>query len=239
MHKSLDELYHAFLTQPQFPCVAARESVARQQAACFVADHMACPKDDAAILDFLYNFIDNYRTGGNIFYSAAIIFKQPGIHSEEMFDQLMWQRLQALSDRDAVLYPYDKRVVPDPGSQNFSFSLKEEAFFIIGMHPHSSRPTRRFDYAALVFNPHAQFEKMKETGQYVKMKNIVRKRDLAYSGSVNPMLNDFGNLSEVYQYSGRQYDEQWECPLKINHAATQYHSAPQRDSLPFEERATP
>jgi hypothetical protein len=41
----------------------------------------------------------------------------------------------------------------------------------------------------------------------------VRKRDIAYSGSINPMLNDFGNASEVYQYSGKQYTSDWVCPF--------------------------
>ncbi len=54
--------------------------------------------------------------------------------------------------------------------------------------------------------------------KYDMMKNAVRKRDVAYSGSVNPMLKDFGKASEVFQYSGRKYDENWQCPLKIHHA---------------------
>ncbi len=52
------------------------------------------------------------------------------------------------------------------------------------------------------------------------MKNAIRKRDVAFSGSVNPMLEDFGKTSEVYQYSGRNYDSNWQCPLKITHATT-------------------
>lgn len=39
---------------------------------------------------------------------------------------------------------------------------------------------------------------------------------MAYSGSINPMLEDFGTSSEVYQYSGRKYDAEWRCPLKFN-----------------------
>jgi FPC/CPF motif-containing protein YcgG len=55
------------------------------------------------------------------------------------------------------------------------------------------------------------------------MKNTVRKRDIAFSGSVNPMLQDFGESSEVYQYSGRKYDDSWQCPLKITHAETKHN----------------
>ena len=211
------EDYLAFLNDKAFPCIGAKTSLSKGQLKCMVAPHMACPKDDQYILQFLYNFIQAYRNSTELFHSAAIIFRQPAVANEEMFDALLWQRLQALSDLDAETYGYDERVNPVPTSSFFSFSLKEEALFIIGMHPSSSRLARRFKYPTLVFNPHAQFEKLRETNRYEKMKSTIRKRDIAYSGSVNPMLEDFGESSEVYQYSGRKYDIHWQCPLKLNH----------------------
>jgi len=220
----IDE-YQDYILNKNFPCVAARAAVTRQQIKCLVAGHIACPKDDQAILEFLYAFIESYRQSEDLFHSAAIIFKSPEIMSETLFDTFLWQRLQALSDLDAQQYGYDKRVKADPNSPDFSFSLKEEAFFIIGLHPGSSRPARQFRYATLVFNPHAQFEQMREADQYGKMQQIVRKRDIAFAGSINPMLQDYGTASEVYQYSGRQYDKSWQCPLRINHDANTYYSA--------------
>ncbi len=182
-----------------------------------VATHMGCPKDDLAILQFLYSFVDDYRQSGEMYHSAAVIFQQPTFLTEAIFDEFLWQRLQSLSSMDAANFSYDARVDFDPSSPRFSYSLKEEAFFIIGLHPGSSRATRQFKYPTLVFNPHRQFEQLKETTKYQSLQHVVRKRDIAYSGSVNPMLQDFGAASEVYQYSGRRYDEQWQCPLKINH----------------------
>lgn len=176
---------------------------------------MACPNDDRRILDFIYDFTEMYRKSEKGFYSAGIIFKEPGNIDEKMFDIFMWQRLQALRNMDALEYTPDSRVDADPHSENFSFSLMSEAYFIIGLHPESSREARRFKYPALIFNPHAQFTEMKTAARYEKMKTIVRKRDMAFSGSVNPMLTDFGEASEVYQYSGRKYDSDWKCPLNF------------------------
>jgi FPC/CPF motif-containing protein YcgG len=96
---------------------------------------------------------------------------------------------------------------------------------VIGLHPASSRPARQFAYPALIFNPHAEFEKLRTTQSYEKMKHIVRGKDMMYSGSINPMLTDFGTASDVYQYSGKQYDTDWQCPLKTNHARPQHHPA--------------
>ena len=93
------------------------------------------------------------------------------------------------------------------------------------MYPSSSRPLRRFSYPVLVFNPHLQFELLRRSGKYEKMQQVVRKRDIAISGSIKPMLKDFGEASEVYQYSGRKYDETWQCPSKINHAGIEHNTS--------------
>ena len=211
------EQYKSFIYRQEYPCVAAKEAVRKQRVKVFVAGHMACPKDDRAILDFMYNFVDEYRSSGDFFHSAAIIFpSHDTIPSEEMFEAMLFQRLQSLADMGGQEYAYDKRVSSDPTSRAFSFSIKEEAFYIIGLHPNSSRAARRFEHPTMVFNPHQQFEVLRSTHRYEKMKNIVRKLDTAYSGSVNPMLQDFGNSPEVFQYSGRKVDQSWQCPLKIN-----------------------
>ncbi len=170
--------------------------------------------------------MDEYRRSKDFYHTAAIIFTGPQIYNEEMFDTFLWQRLQALEILDAKTYTYDSRVEADPSSAKFSFSIKEEAFYIIGLHTASSRQARQFKYPTLVFNPHAQFEQLKETAKYDMMKNAVRKRDIVFSGSVNPMLQDFGESSEAFQYSGRKYDESWQCPLKITHAETKHNSSP-------------
>lgn len=229
MHPANTEIikeYLAYLKQKEFPCIGAKAALAKQQVKCMVADNMACPNDDAEILRFLYDFVDAYRNSKEFYHSAAIIFSGPQIIDEEIFDDLLWQRLQSLENLDAKNYHYDNRVEADPSSAKFSFSIKEEAFYIIGIHPASSRHARQFKYPTLVFNPHAQFEQLRETTKYEVMKNVVRKRDIAISGSVNPMLEDFGKSSEVYQYSGRKYDDSWQCPLKINHEQTKNNTTP-------------
>lgn len=214
--------YAAFLQSDNFPCVAAKAALQRKQVRTLVVGHMACPADDMRILDFVYQFVDDFRKSETSFHSAAVIFQQPENISEDNFEMYMWQRLQSLSDKDACNFPFDARVSLNPNSPDFSFSLKSEAFFVIGLHPASSRPGRRFKYPALVFNPHAGFDQMRAQNQYEKMKNIVRKKDLAISGSINPMLDDFGNSSEAFQYSGKKYSALWECPLQIKHGTTNY-----------------
>lgn len=212
-HTTIQNDYIGFLNQQKFPCIAARAAVAKKHIQSMVAYHMECPAQDEAILNFMYRFVDRYRASTQPYHSAAIIFQQPSDITEEKFDELMWLRLKSLSVHDKKEYVHDPRVDEDPSSPKFSFSLKEEAFFIIGLHPGSKRKARRFKYPTLVFNPHAEFERLRKLNRYDKMKEAVRKRDLEYSGSVNPMLKDFGEVSEIHQYSGVRHDERWKCPL--------------------------
>ncbi|HUQ65991.1 MAG TPA: guanitoxin biosynthesis heme-dependent pre-guanitoxin N-hydroxylase GntA [Flavitalea sp.] len=222
-YNPLIEEYHSFIANPHFPCVAAKAANAHKQIRCMVAGNMLCPADDELILRFIYSFIDDYRIAKSLYHSATIIFSGPETKNEEFFDSMLWNRLQALSDLDALNYSYDNRVSADPASPLFSFSLKEEAFFVIGLHPSSSRLSRRFKYPTLVFNPHDQFELLRTQEHYEHMKHTVRNRDIKLSGSINPMLDDYGSSSETFQYSGRQYNSDWKCPLHISHANTNDH----------------
>jgi FPC/CPF motif-containing protein YcgG len=211
--------YFDFISTKEFPCVAAKTALTWQQIHCLVVDHLACPKDDAAILEFIYDFVDAYRASEKLYHSAAIIFRGPTVPNEAMFEELFWQRLQSLANLDAQHYGQDPRVTADPNSPEFSFSLKEEAFFVVGLHPGSPRVARQFKYPTLVFNAHAQFEQIRSNGRYDSLRDTIRTRDVAYSGSVNPMLQNFGTASEVYQYTGKVYDDAWKCPFLNPHHA--------------------
>jgi uncharacterized protein len=207
-----------FIKNKSFPCIGAKTAMAKSQLSCMVAGHISCPTHDQEIVSFLYSFIDKYRLSENHFHSAAIIFTAPEEITEAYYECAMWQRLQAISNIDAKNFPFDKRVSSDVSSPLFSFSVKEEALFIVGMHAASSRDARRFKYSAIIFNPHAQFEALKQTNKYKSLQTSVRKRDLAFSGSINPMLNDHAISPEILQYSGKNYGNSFTCPLKINHA---------------------
>jgi hypothetical protein len=217
--------YINYIASDGFPCIAAKAAVAKHQVQCMVADHLACPHNDEGILQFIYNFVDSYRSSDALYHSAAVIFKGPDVISEELFENFLWMRLQALADLDSKRYDYDKRVDSNPDSGKFSFSLKEEAFFIIGLHPANSRPTRRFRCPVLTFNPHAQFEELRDLNKFENMQRVVRKRDLAFSGTINPMLENYGTSSEAHQYSGKHYDQEWQCPLNIHHAKSKPDTA--------------
>ncbi len=213
LNQNIISSFYSFIRNIDFPCVAAKDALAKDNVKIFIAENIACPVDDKNILEFMYAFTDAYRRSQKGFHSAAIIFKDCSLKDQNIFDACLWKRLAALRKMDEQNYHHDPRVDSNPMSAGFSFSIKEEAYFILALHAGSSRPARQFQYPTLIFNPHAQFEEMKTTARYEKLKAVVRKKDIALAGSINPMLADFGEASEVYQYSGRQYDKDWKCPL--------------------------
>lgn len=136
--------------------------------------------------------------------------------AEITFERELWTQLQALHEADA--HGWDPATSPDPTHKDFSFSFAGRSFYIIGMHPDASRPARRFPRPALVFNLHAQFERLRETGSYEKMRDLIRERDTEQTGGMNPMLADFGKRSEAVQYSGRAVAGAWQCPFHPENA---------------------
>jgi FPC/CPF motif-containing protein YcgG len=191
--------------------------MAKHRLSHFVGSDLRCPQDDQRIINSLYQFIEQFKQSPSTLCSAIVMFQEPHELSEGDFDNLLWARLQALADIDASNYVYDLRVSNDPTARNFGFSIMSEALYVIGLHPGSSRPARRFSQPAIVFNPHAQFEWLRTRGKYDVMKRAVRERDLDYAGSVNPMLTDFGDSSEAIQYSGIQDGNNWKCPFVSRH----------------------
>lgn len=215
---ALRGLLDEFLSREDYPCVPAKSANNRDNIELLVGDNITQPMNDVELYSALLDFGKNLAldTIDNISFKTLInIYRQPTDLSEEEFEQALWDRLQNLHNFDAVRgQSWDENVDSDANSSHFSMSIGGHSFFIVGLHPHASRLARRFSYPALVFNLHAQFEVLRERNKYERIKGMVRKRDIEFSGGPNPMLEDFGNDSEAPQYSGRKVDENWECPLQ-------------------------
>lgn len=206
--------FRHFIKGPDFPCVGAKAAVGRGQMRFVVARDLRSAWDDLRIYGALLDVATAYRSDPRLFQSFVVIFEQPDRISEGAFERNLWARLQSLADKDAWHgQDYDTRVSDDPQSPHFSLSFGGEAFFVVGLHPDASRPARRFERPALVFNLHDQFERLRAEARYEPLREAILERDMAVSGSVNPMLNRHGSVSEARQYSGRAVDGDWTCPF--------------------------
>ena len=210
----LAKRFRAFVRDPDFPCVGAKSALAKDQMRIVVGRDMCSAWDDLRIYPNLLDLASSYAREPTLFHSLAILFETDNELDEEAFEQCLWARLESLTDKDDFHgQPADPRVSADPGDPHFSLSFGGEAFFVVGLHPRASRPARRFERPALIFNLHDQFEQLRASGVYNKMRSTIIARDVALAGDANPMLARHGSISEARQYSGRAVAADWACPF--------------------------
>ncbi len=210
--KSSIRALKSFLRRKAYPCLGAKSALSRRTLECFCAEDISRSIDDQRIAARLQSFASR-TNDDDVFVSVAVLFPGSAQLSEIEFEQALWQRLRAIHAIDRGSYAWDPSVNNDPTSGNFSMSVGGKGFFVIGLHPGASRLARRFQCPVMVFNLHSQFEQLRADGRYEKLRSTIVARDIAFSGSSNPMLATYGQRSEARQYSGRVVSDDWVCPF--------------------------
>lgn len=211
----LKKAFFQHIKKIDYPCVMAKSALLSGSIHTVIAEAF-CPAlfHVRKVLVDIYEAIDAIENQPG-YHSIAVLFRQPAMMSEQEYDEVFWTYMQSLHALDSVQYGWDTKVSSSPASKNFSFSLKAQAFYVIGMHNKSSRKARITSMPAIIFNPHRQFDALREKGNYTKIRDVIRQRDIKYTGSINPMLQDFGEASEVLQYTGTKLDKKnYICPFK-------------------------
>jgi len=206
--------FRGFVLNPDFSCVGAKSAVMHETYRLGVYDHLGGVGSTAGLCRDLYTFArEAEQAEEGEFMTFVAMFREPTAVDEREFERLLWVQLRLLNQLDAPHHEWDSTVSEDPEDPHFGFSFAETAFFIVGLHPHSSREARRFIWPTLVFNPHAQFEHLKEEGRWRRLQEVVRTREENLQGSLNPNLADHGTATEARQYSGRAVEPNWHPPF--------------------------
>ncbi len=199
-----------------FPCVGARSAMNRDRMRFGLYGQLGSDAHAARLCSDLYRFQAEFGEPGMDPVTFVALFDDAAeaVSADELaFEQALWQQLQHLHEVDRRHHDWDPSVSRDPAAETFSFSVGGRGMFVVGLHPHASRLARRAPAPTLVFNLHSQFEAMRATGRYESMQRVIRKRDVALQGSINPVLARFGEASEAIQYSGRAVAPEWRCPF--------------------------
>lgn len=196
-----------------YPCTGAISVFAQKSYRFGLFPELAHDSAARAVCHDLYEFCHEFPIADDQLSTFIAMFRGPEIESEQHFEDLLWSQLQAMHIIDSDFFAWDKSVASDPTNNDFSFSIGGRAMFVIGMHPKASRLARTFRYPTMVFNLHEQFERLRARGKFETMKKIVRVREIAFQGSINPMLKNFGERSEASQYSGQAVSDNWPCPF--------------------------
>lgn len=194
----MEDQLHAHLNNLSFPCIMAKSALKRGVVK-FLPVSGSSPEK---ILEEIGALVTSFRRTPEKLHSFILGFPQMSFVD---FENVFWKTLIQFKSMDSS--PDDHRVSSDPYSPRFSYSLFSEAFFVLLLHPDSPRFARRLPFPAIVMNPHRQFEELRAKRIYFKVRNLIRKRDKDLQGFENPMLDDFGRSSEIFQYTGKAYEK--------------------------------
>lgn len=211
--QDVHECFRRLVLDPKFSCVGAKAAINGGSYRFGLYDEMNTAPSTAGLAHDLWEFVREQPTFAPALSTFVASFALPRVSGELEWERLVWAQLQSLHDLDAEFHTWDSRVSSDPEAHDFSFSFAGRAYFVVGLHPASSRFARRFGWATIVFNAREQFEELRETNQFSRMQQTIRAREQRLQGSLNPNLSDFGEASEARQYSGRALDAKWKCPF--------------------------
>ncbi len=206
----------AFLRQRDYPCIAALRALERNelQGAIYQDFGSVAFRDELRL--HLSQFLQEQKQSESDYLTFLAVFEGPAVFSEEEFEHRLWQELSALTSEEDRASDWGSNV-SNPEQESFSFCLFGEPFFVVGLHPGSTRKGRRFSRPTLIFNVFRQFESLQKKGAYDPMVRTNRLRDLKFDGSVNPMVEEFGENWESIQFSGKKNSRQWRCPFRFLH----------------------
>lgn len=213
-HQFIHRQVKSLIEAAEFPCVGAKSAFKRGTYALGIYKSMTDAGAIKGLCHDLLQFVLEQKEMGGDFTTFISCFENPVIIGEDDFEDRLWQVLQQMHDEDKIHHQWDPFVSSDPENPGFTFSFGGRAYFIVGLHPASSRYARRFAYPTLVFNAQFQFEKLKEFSRFDKMQEIIRERDARINdGTINPNLGNLFEVSAAGQIGTKPKDEAWKCPF--------------------------
>lgn len=202
--------------QKNYPCVAALKSFHNKDYKIQNYSQMGEFSQRPALRKALLEYLEEYKKNKSPYFTFWAVFDNTPLGSEIEFEEKMWKELSSLTSESQRESDKDPKFSDDPADKNFCFALNGYAFFVVGLHPYSSRKSRRLSHPTLVFNVYEQFEQLKLEGKYEPMIEINRKRDVKFQGSSNPMVEKHGDDWESIQFSGKENPDSWKCPFHFH-----------------------
>ena len=214
---SMIELIHEeianLIKQKNYPCVPAVQSVAQKEYLVEIYGKLGSGQHASLIAKALSNFRRQQIETKSPFLSFWAVFPESKNLTEEEFEVDLWKELSFLAAQSDPALGWDSEFSSDPADPKFCFSFEGEAFFVVGLHPQSSRKARQFPFPTLIFNRYEQFKELMRQGRYETLVKQNRQRDLKFQGSINPMVEKYGEEREAIQFSGKANSSDWKCPF--------------------------
>jgi FPC/CPF motif-containing protein YcgG len=203
----------AWIFSGRFACLGAR--AAARQGVLQIVLLGPIDRQDSALKAYeaLRGFVSSGMLEAHRFATLVVVFQGSVIPDELDWENAFWRLVQELHHHDAALFDWAADTSSDPESRQFQLSLCGHPFFLIGMHPQSSRISRRAPWPAVAFNSHRNFALLKAEGTFPGLQRRIQSKEILIQGSLNPNLAGFGDAAQSRQYSGRAVEQTWRCPF--------------------------
>lgn len=201
---------------PSLPCIGAKISLARKAFDICVCD---MPLGSSGNAEYVAKKLRGWRSSQqsewdhrNPFTTFVVVFPSTPPCTEVDFEKNATIELRNLMRTDGA--PWPSGMPTDAAHPKYMFSFDGQSYFVVGLHPGSSRPGRRFKYAALVFNAKRQFDVLRQGNEFQQIQKIVRRRDTVLSGSPNPcVVAELPALQQMSGYDHTQDNVAWSPEL--------------------------
>ena len=202
----------SLITQKNFPCIAAVKALHQNEIRIGTYQDFGQCRSWQRLREDLFKFSEEQRKSQSEHLTFWAVFEGESNFSEDEFEEGLWRELSSLTSIEDKATDWNINN-SDPASSEFSFCLFGEPFFVVGIHPNSSRRGRRFSKPSLIFNLFRQFDSLGKKGVYESMVKAIRARELKFDGAVNPMTLAHGDDWEAIQFSGKPNPSEWKCPF--------------------------
>ncbi|MGE3973574.1 MAG: guanitoxin biosynthesis heme-dependent pre-guanitoxin N-hydroxylase GntA [Bdellovibrionales bacterium] len=204
-----------FVGQKNYPCVAAIQSTFRKDFRVGVYRDFGFGSSWSALRNDLQYFLREQQRSGSAYLTFWAVYLDTHEATEKDFENALWNELSSLTSEEDREADWSDKTRVDPKNKSFHFCLDGTSFFVVGLHPNSSRKACRFPHHALVFNVFSQFESLKASGSFDPLVQKIRERDLVFDGSVNPVAAQHAEVWESIQFSGKNNPSDWQCPFQF------------------------
>ena len=140
-HKLKEDNFKKFIIEEDHPCIMSQTIFSSENYQLHTYKGLGSITAAKKIVEDLKNYLEGYDFSTNEFFSFIAVFEDASDYSEKGFEDLLWKQLQNIHNIDHK--KWDGTVSSNPKNKSFSFSILGTAFYIVGMHPNSSRNARK------------------------------------------------------------------------------------------------
>jgi len=211
------ELVHSvvrgYVLAESFTCVPARIALIKgTYRLAFVDGELGSPLAARALGYTMERFVHDLPHLPSPFRPLLVSFDRPRMVTPVEFHYRVWDTMQLCAEIDQKLFAHASDVSSDPMSEDFGFSCAGRGWFINAGYCGSERDARSFAWPTFICNLQSNFDELKATGRFERIRDKNRSRDVELQGSENPYLAEKGEGDQWHQVTSLS-EPSLRCPF--------------------------